>query len=155
VSCGAALKPKQIRKRRPGPLPALTLYLFMLLLDSDICIDLLRGYSPALAWYASLAERPGLPGLAAMELMAGCQNGRQMRTVRKFIRRFRLSWPTEADCGRAFETYSRASLSHNLGLIDALIGECAVGLGATLCTFNTKHYRAVPNLAHQRPYKKS
>src|SRR5205807_9837364 len=135
--------------------PALSPGLAMLLLDSDVCIDLLRGYPPALAWFDSLSERPGLPGLAAMELMTGCRNSAEMRAVRKFIRRFHLYWPTEADCLEAFETYSKASLSHNLGLIDALVAACAVGLGATLCTFNTKHYQAVPDLRHQRPYKKS
>jgi predicted nucleic acid-binding protein len=125
------------------------------LLDTDICIDLFRGYPPALSWFAGLTFRPGLPGLAAMEMLQGRQNSREVRIVRKFIHRFRLFWPTEQDCARAFNTYARASLSHNLGLIDALIAEGAVGLGATLFTFNAKHYQAVPNLVHQAPYPKS
>jgi len=33
-----------------------------------------------------------------------------------------------------------------------MIAACAVGAQATLCTFNEKHYRAVPNLATRQPY---
>ncbi|MCY4604723.1 MAG: VapC toxin family PIN domain ribonuclease, partial [Gemmatimonadetes bacterium] len=43
-------------------------------------------------------------------------------------------------------------LSHNLGLLDALIAACAIGSSATLCTFNVKHYRIVPDLDVAQPY---
>jgi hypothetical protein len=35
-----------------------------------------------------------------------------------------------------------------------LIGECAVGLSATLCTFNVKHYSVIPGLSIEQPYAK-
>jgi predicted nucleic acid-binding protein len=35
---------------------------------------------------------------------------------------------------------------------DALIAACAIGLSATLCTFNVKHYRVVPGLVMIQPY---
>ena len=43
-------------------------------------------------------------------------------------------------------------LSHGLGLVDSLIAACAVGLSATLYTFNAKHYRVVPRLVIAQPY---
>lgn len=47
----------------------------MLLLDTDVMIDVLRGYDPALEWLRSLAdEMIGLPGFVAMELLQGCRN---------------------------------------------------------------------------------
>jgi predicted nucleic acid-binding protein len=127
----------------------------MLLLDADICVDLARGYPPALQWFASLNERPALPGLVVMELLAGCRNSREMQTARKFTRRFKLYWPAEQDCERAIDTYPKARLSHGLSVNDALIAECAIGLSATLCTFNVKHFRAVAGLSHRQPYRKS
>lgn len=127
----------------------------MLLLDADVCIDLARGYPPALHWFASLTVRPALPGLVVMELLAGCRNSREMQVARKFTQRFKLHWPTEQDCERAIGTYAKAKLSHGLSVNDALIAECAVGLGATLCTFNLKHFRAVAGLHYQQPYRKS
>ena len=61
-------------------------------------------------------------------------------------------WPTGADCTRALADYAVYHLSHGLGLVDALIAACAVGLSATLYTFNTKHYRIVPGLITAQPY---
>ncbi|GCL38418.1 MULTISPECIES: type II toxin-antitoxin system VapC family toxin [Sphaerospermopsis] len=47
----------------------------MILLDSDIVIDFLRKYSPAIIWLSSLGdEEIALPGYVAMELMQGCKN---------------------------------------------------------------------------------
>jgi hypothetical protein len=43
-------------------------------------------------------------------------------------------------------------VSQGLGLLDALIAACAVGLSAELCTFNDKHYRMVPGLVTVHPY---
>lgn len=40
----------------------------------------------------------------------------------------------------------------SIPLVDALIAACAVGLSATLYTFNDKHYRVVPGLVTAQPY---
>jgi len=34
----------------------------MYLLDTDILIDVQRGYLPAIAWFSSLTEIPSIPG---------------------------------------------------------------------------------------------
>jgi predicted nucleic acid-binding protein len=44
------------------------------------------------------------------------------------------------------------STQHRLGLLDALIAACALGQGATLCTFNVKHHRVVAGLVTEQPY---
>jgi predicted nucleic acid-binding protein len=51
-------------------------------------------------------------------------------------------WPTAADCQRALIDFIAYHLSHNLGLLDTLIAACAIGVSATLWTFNVKHYRS-------------
>ncbi len=125
----------------------------MRLLDSDIMIDVLRGHQPALDWLSSLgAEELALPGFVLMELMDGCTSKRQMNALRRRMAGFRLHWPTEADCNRAVDDFARAHLSHNLGLLDALIGQCAVGLGVPLCTFNLKHFGAIAGILVEQPY---
>jgi predicted nucleic acid-binding protein len=40
----------------------------MILLDTDVMIDVLRGYEPAKQWLES-AQEIGVPGLVAMELL--------------------------------------------------------------------------------------
>jgi len=42
-------------------------------------------------------------------------------------------------------------LSHNLGILDALIAQTAVGLNVELATFNTKHYGVVDDLQNLEP----
>lgn len=47
----------------------------MIILDSDILIDLLRQYTPAVTWLDSLGEEEILlPGFVVMELLQGCIN---------------------------------------------------------------------------------
>jgi predicted nucleic acid-binding protein len=122
------------------------------LLDSDVCVDIFRGYPPAVAWLAALTEKPGIPGLVVMELVEGCRDGHEVRVVMRRLVPFRFHWPAAVDQERALQTFTRAHLSHRLGLLDALIGECAVGLSATLCTFNVRHFGAIPDLVTEQPY---
>lgn len=87
-----------------------------------------------------------------MELVEGCRNQREVRALVRRLTPFQVYWPSEADQARALDTFSRAHLSHGLGLLDALIGEAAVGLAATLCTFNVRHFRAISGLTTEQPY---
>lgn len=48
------------------------------LLDTDILIDVQRGYSPAVHWFSSLSEPPSVPALVVMELIQDAQNARQV-----------------------------------------------------------------------------
>jgi predicted nucleic acid-binding protein len=124
----------------------------MRLVDSDVAIDIFRGHPPAVTWLAALPEPPGLPSLVVMELVEGCRNQREVQALLRRLAPFQVYWASAADQTRAVGTFARAHLSHGLGLLDALIGETAVGLSATLCTFNVRHFRAVPGLATERPY---
>jgi predicted nucleic acid-binding protein len=61
-------------------------------------------------------------------------------------------WPTAVDCERAQVDFTTFYLSHSLGLLDSLIAACAIGRGASLLTFNDKHYRMVSGLVIEQPY---
>ena len=121
----------------------------MILLDTDILIDVQRGYPPALNWFANLTTIPAVPGFVVMELV---QDARDARKVLKLVAPLQIIWPTETDCARALTDFVAYHLSHRLGLLDALIAACAVGHSATLYTFNVKHYGTVPNLVTAQPY---
>ena len=82
----------------------------------------------------------------------GCQNRREQRRTETVLRPHSLFWPTQVDCVRAFDDYAAYHLSHNIGILDALIAEIAVGLGMELVTFNHKHYRVVSALHTLQPY---
>src|SRR5205085_1754825 len=119
----------------------------MRLLDTDIMVDVLRGYPPAIAWLSSLTgDAPALPGLVVLELMEGCRNKMEMVRLLRRIEPFHVFWPTDSDCTRALHEFARSRLSHQISIMDVLIAQCAIGLNATLCTFNIKHFKAVAHL---------
>jgi hypothetical protein len=127
----------------------------MILLDTDIMIDLSRKYPPAIAWLGSLAdEEIALPGFVIMELIQGCKNKLEQEKVEKALTPYSVVWPSLKTCDEALAVFSRYHLSHSLGLLDALIGETAVALNLPLHTFNQKHYAAIPNLKTVQPYAK-
>lgn len=124
-----------------------------MLADTDVMIDILRGYPQAVAWLASLGNTPiGLPGLVAMELLQGCSNQNEQRRLEAGLRRYPLHWPTDSDCRRAYQDFASFRLGFGLGLLDSLIGQTAVGLGEMLATFNVKHYTVVTGLTTVQPY---
>jgi len=126
----------------------------MYLVDTDVMIDIQRGYEPAIAWFTSLPELPGIPGFVVMELIQDSRNKQQVRQVLQLIAPLQIVWPTEADCARALSDFTAHHLSNNVGLIDTLIAACAIGYNATLCTFNVKHYRVISGLTIAQPYNR-
>jgi predicted nucleic acid-binding protein len=124
------------------------------LVDSDVLIDVQRGHPPALTWFTGLTELPAVPGFVAMELIQDARDAREVRKALKLIAPFRIVWPTATDCTRALSDFAAYHVSNGLGLLDSLIAACAIGLSANLCTFNTKHYRAVRGLNTLKPYKR-
>jgi predicted nucleic acid-binding protein len=125
----------------------------VLLLDADIVIDILRRVPEALAWLGSLgAEEVGLPGIAVMEVLRGEPNREAVARAQRALRPYGIYWPSMADCDRALSVYAEAKLTHGLDPFDALIGETAVGLDVPLCTFNVKHFTAIPGLVTIQPY---
>ncbi|RPJ54990.1 MAG: hypothetical protein EHM12_13065 [Dehalococcoidia bacterium] len=63
----------------------------MILLDTDIMIDILRDYPPAVQWMQSLGdENIALPGFVVMELIQGCETKRELTSLRKKLLPFNL-----------------------------------------------------------------
>lgn len=127
-----------------------------MLLDTDVVVDVLRGYPPALAWLDSLQEDELilLPGFVVMEVIHGCQNKQEQQKVESFLSSFELVWPQQPTCARALETFASTHLSHSLGILDALIGHTAVDLSLPLASFNQKHYAPIHGLRLEQPYLK-
>jgi tRNA(fMet)-specific endonuclease VapC len=127
----------------------------VILVDTDVMVDVMRRHEPAVAWLDSLgAEVIGIPGLVAMELLQGCRNREEQNQLERLLRPHQRYWPSQADCARAFDDFAAYHLSHDLGILDALIAETAVGLSIELATFNTKHYSVVPNTLLTQPYQR-
>lgn len=127
----------------------------MIVLDTDVMIDVLRQYPPAVNWLDALGEEEiTLPGFVVMELLQGCRNKEEQENVEKALRTYAVVWPSPEVCEQALSVFASSHLSHGIGLLDALIGQMAVSLHLPLYTFNQKHYAAVPGLKTVQPYEK-
>ncbi len=126
----------------------------MYLLDTDILIDIQRGYEPAVTWFTALTDLPRVSGFTVMELIQDAPSSQHVRKALKLVSPFPIVWPSEPECGRALADFTAYHLSHGLGLLDSLIAACAIGRSATLCTFNVRHYAFVPGLVTEQPYRR-
>lgn len=127
----------------------------MILLDTDIMIDILRDYPPAVQWMQSLSDEAiALPGFVVMELIQGCETKRELANLRRKLLPFKIYWLETDDCNRAVEIFSRYHLSHHIGIIDVMIGQLAVSLKIPLYSFNKKHYLPITSLQIVQPYQK-
>ncbi len=124
----------------------------MIVLDSDVAIDILRQHPPAMAWINSVQDNICLPGIVAARFYQGCYNKKEAAALAKQIKPFAILWPSESACDDALATYAKAHLSNSLGLLDALIAATALTHGTPLYTFNQKHFAAIPNLQTIQPY---
>lgn len=127
----------------------------MLLVDTDLLVDVLRRYPPVLAWLDTLGdEELSVPGFVAMELIQGCSNKMEQKRVERMLAKYSIRWPGQDTYRVAFQVFAKHHLSHRLGILDTVIGHLAVSIGVPLCTFNRKHYSVIPNLTLIEPYKR-
>ena len=125
----------------------------MILIDSDVLIDIVRDFPPAVQWLQSLPpDAIRIPGYVMMELIDGCHNKAQFRQLDQITARMTLIWPSPASCTAAMSTFRSLHLSHSLGLLDSLIAQTAIEVGVPLHTFNVKHFQSVPGLTTIQPY---
>lgn len=126
------------------------------LLDTDVLVDIVRQHQPAVTWIASLDEDEpiGVPGPVALELIEGCKNRQETNRIMRLVNRYPIYWPSSIDGDRALRSFAQHHLAHNLSSYDALIAQCAIGLSATLVTFNVKHFRVIAGLATEQPYQR-
>jgi predicted nucleic acid-binding protein len=127
----------------------------MLFLDSDVLVDVLRRYSPALAWLESQGDdQIWVSGFVAMELHQGCRSKIEHEKVKRLLNTCRIVWPSTDGCVQGYLFYSKQHLHHPIGILDVLIGYTAIDQGVSLWTFNIKHYQSIPGLSIQIPYSR-
>ncbi|MDZ7699230.1 MAG: hypothetical protein U5R49_20605 [Deltaproteobacteria bacterium] len=72
----------------------------MILLDSDVMIDILRNYPPAMEWFDALDENEeiALPGYVLMELIQGCRSKAEQDHLQRAVDPYGVVWPTPEHC---------------------------------------------------------
>jgi len=123
-------------------------------LDTNIVVDALRRFPPAVAYLAT-AEQQGTLTLslpAQMELIIGCRNTAELHRLRVFLERFEIRGLSATIGETAVELLYQYRLSHGLLLAAALIAAPALEYTETLYTKNVRHFRMIPGLTVVRPY---
>jgi len=123
------------------------------MLDTDICVDIMRGRSPAIRSRLE-RTRPGevaVSAIVAAELWTGVMKSREPKVAEDEVREFLsyvevLDWPVEA--GRVYGGIrARLEASGNqIGAMDLLIAAHAVHEKAGLVTRNRAEFRRVAGL---------
>lgn len=125
----------------------------MYFLDSDTCINLLRGKLPATyeMMKSSTPSMFGVPAIVEAELRTGALKSDQKQKNQFLLERFLAPFeriPFDSTCAGAYAKI-RAHLEAKgtkIGPNDLLIAATAIAHGAILITGNTREFKRVPGL---------
>lgn len=112
----------------------------MVLLDTSVLIDVLRGSQPAADWLGGVGEVPTCSELTRAEVLRGVRSPERSRTERLLSS---LGWVSvdEHISRRGGELGRQYRSSHpGLSIVDFLIAATAQLLDADLATANVRHY---------------
>lgn len=118
----------------------------MMLIDTDVLIDFLRGLEQAKDFIASLPEQAYISAITVAELHVGIRNSKERAALTEFLdtlETIALDAELAAEGGLLRRDYGK---SHGVGLNDALIAATSLKNRLQLVTLNSKHYPMVKNL---------
>ena len=109
--------------------------------DTDVLIDIARRNLRALDFWrrAEARSTTTCSVISFFELLAGCRNLREQRTIRKSLATVEIVQVESGDSIQAL-------------FLDCFVAAAARRLNCQVSTLNTKHFRAFPGLRSVRPY---
>lgn len=126
----------------------------MYLLDTDILIDYLRLYEPALDFFEHLSKTDrAIALLTRFELLNGCQRKEHEARIDRFLKNFKIYTITSDISKRALALYHSHRWFTGLGISDSFIAATALVERRTVVTRNYKHYQKIAGLKVETPYK--
>lgn len=125
----------------------------ILLIDTDVLIDFLRGRSQAVTYLENLIEESLLiSSITVAELYSGVREGKEREVLDTFFLAFEIV-PINEEIAIKGGLYRRDyGKSHGVGLANALIAATAEVKQAHLVTLNQKHFPMLDTVIV--PYKK-
>ena len=118
----------------------------LILADSDVLIDALRGRERAMARIANELKKTslGTTTVTVFELLSGANTPANRRTIQKLLaamRIFAFDQPAAAEARQRLEAQGTS-----IGMADYLIAGICLAHSATLLTRNRRHFEKVPGL---------
>lgn len=118
----------------------------LILPDTDVLIDFLRGNHQAVDLIHANSSRIILSAIVVAELYAGVKGKKELNVLEEFTSLFEVI-PVTAEIAKTGGLYKRDfSKSHGIGLADAVIAATCSSENAILKTLNVKHYPMIKKL---------
>ncbi len=121
----------------------------MILLDADVVIAHLRGYSAALDWLEGMRSAPevlAMSAVTAAEILGGMRSD-ERHQVRRLVDSFRCLPVTREIGWRAGALRRRYRRSHaGIATVDYLVAATAELQDCSLATLNVRHFPMIPEL---------
>ncbi len=120
----------------------------ILLIDTDVIIDYLRGNSKAINYIEKMQKNHNcyLTTITIAELYSGVRDGEEMQILDQFISEFHIAHLNEKTAKKSGLFRRDYSKNHGVGLADCMIAAIAEELEAILVTLNTKHFPMLDNV---------
>ena len=114
------------------------------LVDTSVCVAHIRGDEIAFQFLKQFS--PSISAVTHAELIQGCENNRDVRTVHAILRDIHELPFTESITKKALSLFEKYKLSHVVQFFDCLIAATAMEYTLTLVTHNIKHFSYIPGL---------
>lgn len=118
----------------------------MILVDTNVVIDFLRGLPAAVDWFDGLTDRPAISAISVLELYAGARSQRDERDIVAIREQLTCLPISEVIGERAGAIMRHFRKSHGIDIPDALIAATAEHHALEIATLNTKHFPMFPKL---------
>lgn len=121
----------------------------MILLDSDVLIDLLREHPQTIAWFerrCAHEEQIAISVITKLEILSGSRGARERRTITDWLKRFECLHCTDEVSRKAETLCAQYHPRQGLGILDALIAGTAICTHTVFYSGNLRHFRNIPGL---------
>lgn len=124
-----------------------------IVVDTDILIDFLRGFSTAADFIELHSESISISSVTVTEIYSGVKSEKEEQEIEallELINIINVNREIARDGGLIRKVYTK---SHGTGIIDSIIASTALNHEMPLATLNQKHYPMIEDLIV--PYHKS
>ena len=118
----------------------------MILLDTNILIEILKGNEKTIQKIQSFSEELTISSISVMELYYGAMNKTELNKLEKFTSLFKIVQINEKISKTAVQLVKSYAKSHNLDIPDSLIASTCLTNDYLLFTYNLKDFKYIDEI---------
>lgn len=119
----------------------------MILLDTNILIEILKGNQQTIEKVQNLDSVLAISSISVMELYYAALNKTEVNKLEKFVSLFNIIQLDESISVQAIKLVKTYAKSHHLDIPDSLIASTALINKYKLFTYNIKDFKYIKNIA--------